>query len=126
LIGAFLVAALAIAAVAVAKTPGPSRSVAICGHTSSPFGSLGLYVAEGGVTCAKGAFLIHREFKVEGISIGNEGRYPDGWLCGGQMGYYFCFWPWNAPHLRFSERVYAQACTIAGVGCPVRVREPIS
>ena len=56
----------------------------------------------------------------------DEARYPDGWICGGQMGYYLCFWPWNAPHDRFSERVYAQACTIPGVGCPARVREPTS
>jgi hypothetical protein len=124
-----LAAVLAIAAVAAAETPARYRSVARCGRTSSPIGPLGLYVAEGRVTCAKAAFLIHRpstNAEVTLIGLGDYGRYPDGWLCGGQMGYYFCFWPWNAPHLRYRERVYAQSCTTAGVGCPARVREWVS
>jgi hypothetical protein len=127
LIGASLAVVLAVAAVAAAKTPVRYRLDARCGHTSSPYGALGVYVAEGRLTCAEGAFLIHREFKGGGISMPtDEARYPDGWICGGQMGFYFCFWPWNAPHDRFTKRVYAQACTIAEVGCPARVQEPLS
>ena len=83
----------------------------------------GGYVAEGRVSCSQGKFLIHREFSQAGVDVGTgEARYRDGWVCGGQMGYYFCRYPYSRfVSGKYTREVDAQACKSRGVGCPGRV-----
>jgi len=99
-----------------------TRSVARCGLTSSPFGPIGVYRMKGQVTCRHAEFLIHRAFYVEGTrtGAGDSELYHDGWVCGGQMGYFNCSKP-KTLHPR--EAVEGLACHSVGVGCPRTWRE---
>jgi hypothetical protein len=98
-----------------------------CGFTSSPYGRLGVYIEKGRVSCRKGRHLIHREFYAPGKSVGTGSvLYPNGWVCGGQMGSYFCAKPLWYPNEQPKEYVGALACHMGSgptaVRCPVRVR----
>lgn len=72
-----------------------SRVVHRCGYARSPLGRLGVYITKGDVSCARGAFLLHRPFFIAGTptGTGNTVRYSDGWLCGGGMGHFACARP---------------------------------
>jgi hypothetical protein len=105
-----------------------TASVRRCGLVGSPYGPLGVYPALGHVSCAKSKALIERSFNQAGIPVGTgESRYRDGWVCGGQMGYYFCNYPYrNFSTGKYTQMVDARACRLRGVGCPGRVREEVS
>jgi hypothetical protein len=110
-------------AVACASPPSAFalRSVPRCGFTSSPYGTLGIYVQKGRVNCRRAAFLIHRAFYITGQPSGlNEERYPDGWICGGQMGVYVC----STPSIRNpTQEVEGLACHMGTVRCPKATRK---
>ncbi len=88
-----------------------------CGFTNSPYGPLGIYIIHGHTSCTEGKFLIHRMFHVTGehTGAGDTERYPDGWYCGGQMGYFYCARP-QSLHPR--EAVQALECNDRLVRCP--------
>jgi hypothetical protein len=132
-----LLVALTMGALLALATPGVagaarqgSRWVGRCGFTQSPYGRLGVYIEKGPVSCRQGRHLIHEEFHASGESIGTgEVRYPSGWVCGGQMGSYFCAKPlWHPPgHPR--RYVAALACHMGSgsseVRCPGRIERRI-
>jgi hypothetical protein len=97
--------------------------VARCGFARSPYGRLGVYIERGQVSCGKGRRLIQRAFHGPGESVGTGSvRDPDGWVCGGQMGSYFCAKPLWHPGRHPDQYVAALACHM-GSG-PLRVRCP--
>jgi hypothetical protein len=99
-----------------------SDRVRRCGYASSPYGKLGVYIEKGQVPCRGGRRSIRRAFYATGESVGptDSVRYPDGWVCGGQMGTYFCGKPlWlGGGHPR--QYVLALACrrSLNPAGCP--------
>jgi hypothetical protein len=92
-----------------------------CAFATSPYGRIGVYVTKGHVTCRRGVLLIHRMFYVAGkpTGAGDTERYSDGWLCGGQMGYYSCARP-STRHPK--QSVEGIACHLGSVTCPKVVR----
>ncbi len=107
-----------------------SHWVARCGFARSPYGSLGVYIEKGSVSCGKGRRLIHRAFYAPGESVGTGSvRYPSGWVCGGQMGSYFCAKPLWRPGGHPKKYVAALACHIGSgptrVRCPRRIERDI-
>ena len=67
-----------------------------CAVTGSPYGPVGVYIFAGHVSCSRAAFEIRRAFRAPGISLdlaGGATLFSDGWICGGQMGYYICQTP---------------------------------
>jgi hypothetical protein len=107
-----------------------SRWVARCGYASSPYGQLGVYIEKGDVSCSAGRRLIHREFYAPGESIGTGSvRYPSGWVCGGQMGSYFCAKPLWYPPDHPKRYVTALACHMGSeptaVRCPRRIERRV-
>jgi hypothetical protein len=107
-----------------------SRWVGRCGFTQSPYGRLGVYIEKGSVSCREGRHLIHREFHASGESVGTgDVRYADGWVCGGQMGSYFCAKPLWHPPGHPKRYVAALACHMGSgsseVRCPGRIERRI-
>jgi hypothetical protein len=98
-----------------------ARTTARCGFTGSPYGPLGVYAMKGRVSCSRAEFLLHREFYGRGTLTGNanpDELYKDGWLCGGQMGSYWCWFPTPTNPTRAVEGL---ACRF-GPKCPGRTR----
>jgi hypothetical protein len=86
---------------------------------------LGIYIAEGHVSCVRGKSLITMAFQVAGkdTGAGDTERYPNGWVCGGQMGYYGCEYPASQLHTgRFTASVQARECNLGGVKCPRKIK----
>lgn len=103
-----------------------SRWVGRCGFTGSPYGRLGVYIEKGPVSCAKGRRLIHRGFHAPGEAVGTgDVRYPSGWVCGGQMGSYFCARPLWDPGGHPREYVAALACHLGSATCPARIKRGV-
>jgi hypothetical protein len=127
-----LVVALGMQPAAAAAPRERTVTVNRCGVLSAPAHPrsffpkrLGVYLAQGRVSCREGEYLIRRAFTVAGVDtgVGDSERYRDGWVCGGQMGYYFCAYPASQLRTRrFTKEVLAQDCTDRQVGCPRRVR----
>lgn len=107
-----------------------SHWVQRCGFAGSPYGRLGVYVEKGPVSCRKGRHLIHQEFYAPGESVGTGNvLYPNGWVCGGQMGSYFCAKPLWQPHGHPEQYVAALACHMGSgptrVRCPSRIERQV-
>lgn len=95
-----------------------ARSISRCGFTNSPYGRIGIYVMKGKVRCRSAEFVVHRAFYVSGTPIngaGSSALYADGWICGGQMGYYTCTSPTVSNP---STAVEGIACHFGSVTCP--------
>lgn len=130
---AVIVAVLALGASLSFSAGSPPRAgahsphwVRRCGFTGSPYGRLGVYVEKGPVSCHKGRHLIHKAFFAPGESVGTGFvRYPNGWVCGGQMGSYFCAKPLWYPNGHPKQYVAALACHMGSgpdrVKCPRRI-----
>jgi hypothetical protein len=92
-----------------------------CGSYTDPaFGWIGIYVTKGHVSCLKAKSLIRRAVRGGGGGVptgaGNSERYPDGWICGGQMGAITC----SKPSTRHPKQsVTGRDCS--QVGCPRRL-----
>jgi len=102
-----------------------ARTIGRCGFTSSPYGRVGVYVVKGRVPCAEAEFLIGRAFYNSGVAtnLPDASLFQDGWLCGGQMGFYNCATPTFA-----SARLEVQAiaCHLGSVRCPASTRTSIN
>jgi hypothetical protein len=114
-----LVGGACITASASVARNGNGTGALRCGFTQSPYGRLGIYITLGDTSCRTGEFLIHRSFYTAGTptKFGDMERYPDGWICGGQMGTYSCDKP-SPSHP--TKAVLGLACRGVGdgVGCP--------
>jgi hypothetical protein len=110
---------------AVAAVPAAGRTVTVkrCGYVGSGSYKWGIYPVDGHVSCKQAKALMWRAQTKPGIPTGSysDERYPDGWLCGGQMGYYFCGWPYSKARHPFTRLINAQACHLLHVGCPARI-----
>jgi hypothetical protein len=108
------------AATSVPHAVSTTKTVPRCGYmTNAGHGRLGLYIADGSVSCAQAARVMSRAFSnapSTTVATG-ESLYADGWVCGGQMGGYSCSWP----YLQFEandqqKEVIALSCS--NPGCP--------
>jgi hypothetical protein len=112
-------AALALLIPSVSETR-PLSTVTQCASTSSPYGRIGIYVVRGPVSCRQAKFEIHRAFRTPGVDLGTGiTLYRDGWLCGGQMGYYFCSFPTLTGAARYVD---GRACA-PYAGCPPTISD---
>jgi len=87
--------------------------------TNAYRGRLGLYIADGSVSCAQAAQVMSQAFSnapSTTIATG-ESLYADGWVCGGQMGGYSCSWPYLQVEADDPQKeVIALSCS--NPGCP--------
>lgn len=117
---------LGVLLAAVASVPSTVRAhtrrpASRCTITTSPYGPIGVYVLTGRVSCHHATIEIHRSFYAHGVPLpdvaGTPELFSDGWICGGQMGYYFC----QTPTLTNpSAYVTGLACQTEQTTCPVQ------
>jgi hypothetical protein len=98
-----------------------ARSVKRCGYVSDQYGRAGVYITNGKLTCAKAKSII-RYTGTCGCGhllpvAGSEEKYPNGYTCGGHMGYYFCV---KGSIRHPTVRISWQTCS--NPGCPAAVR----
>lgn len=81
------------------------------------YGPIGVYIEKGHVSCREGEKRLADALEGKGTPLQTgESRYQ-GWVCGGQMGHYFC----RKPFPNANEEVVGEACDFSGVSCPARV-----
>lgn len=103
--------ALAASAVCVALSAPPAEARKSCGtYRDATFGRIAVTVEKGRLSCKRAKRVIRRAADPSDTSgtptgAGNVTRYPDGWLCGGQMGQIICAKPsYRHPRLRVTAR----------------------
>lgn len=108
------------AATSVPHATSTTETVPRCGYMTNEYqGRLGLYIADGSVSCAQAAQVMSQAFSnAPSTTIAtDESLYADGWVCGGQMGEYFCSWPYLQVEADDPQKeVIALSCS--NPGCP--------
>lgn len=98
-----------------------ARSVKRCGYVSDRYGRAGVYIAHGRVSCSRAKSIIRYTNRCgcgELLPVaGSLAKFPNGYTCGGHMGYYFCD-KGSVGHP--TAQILWQTCS--NPGCPARIR----